>query len=34
MFNGCDIYWLIDGEQRMSETINNAIGIWLADGSI
>ncbi|MFN3861677.1 hypothetical protein [Roseateles puraquae] len=34
MFDGCDIYWLIDGEQRMSETINNAIGIWLADGSI
>lgn len=34
MFNGCDIYWLIDGERRMSETINNAIRIWLADGSI
>lgn len=34
MFNGCDVYWLIDGEQRMSETINNGIVIWLADGSI
>lgn len=33
-FDGRDIYWLIDGEQRMSETINNAIGIWLSDGSI
>lgn len=34
MFDGRDIYWLIDGEQRMSDTINNAIGIWLSDGSI
>lgn len=34
MFNGRDIYWLIDGEQRMSDTINNAVGIWLGDGSI
>lgn len=34
MFNGRDIYWLIDNEQRMSDTINNAIGIWLRDGSI
>jgi hypothetical protein len=34
MFDGRDIYWLIDGEQRMSDTINNAIGIWLRDGSI
>jgi hypothetical protein len=34
MFNGCDIYWVVDGQERMSETINNAITIWLKDGSI
>lgn len=34
MFNGCDIYWVIDGQERMSETISNAIRIWLGDGSI
>ncbi|KQY80930.1 hypothetical protein [Pelomonas sp. Root1444] len=34
MFDGSDIYWLIDNEQRMSDTINHAIGIWLRDGSI
>lgn len=34
MFDGRDIYWLIDGKRRMSDTINNAIGIWLRDGSI
>ncbi|MBU0914787.1 hypothetical protein [Aquabacterium parvum] len=34
MFDGRDIYWLIDMEQRMSDTINNAIDIWLRDGSI
>ena len=34
MFNGRDIYWLIDNEQRMSDTINNAIEIWLSDVSI
>lgn len=34
MFNGCDIYWVVDGQERMSETINNAIAIWLKDGSI
>jgi len=34
MFNGRDIYWLIDNEQRISDTINNAIEIWLSDGSI
>jgi hypothetical protein len=34
MFDGRDIYWLIDNEQRMSDTINNAIDIWLRDGSI
>lgn len=34
MFNGRDIYWLIDNEQRMSDTINSAIEIWLSDGSI
>ena len=34
MFNARDIYWLIDNEQRMSDTINNAIAIWLSDGSI
>ena len=33
MFNGRDIYWLIDGEQRMSDTINNAVGIWLGEKS-
>jgi hypothetical protein len=34
MFNGRDIYWVNDSEQRMSDTINNAIDIWLRDGSI
>lgn len=34
MFNDRDIYWLIGNEQRMSDTINNAIAIWLSDGSI
>jgi len=34
MFNDRDIYWLIDGVQRLSDTINNAIEIWLRDGSI
>ncbi len=34
MFDGHDIYWLIDNEARMSDTINNAIDIWLRDGSI
>ncbi|MCF8204929.1 MAG: hypothetical protein K9J82_07645 [Methylotenera sp.] len=34
MFNDRDIYWLINNEQRMSDTINNAIPIWLSDGSI
>ena len=34
MFNDRDIYWLIDNEQRMSDTINNATPIWLSDGSI
>ncbi len=27
MFNGCDIYWLMDNQQRMLDTINNAIDI-------
>lgn len=34
MFNGCDIYWVVDGQERMSETINQAISIWLGNGSI
>lgn len=34
MFDGRDIYWLIDSERRMSDTINNGIDIWLHDGSI
>ena len=34
IFNGGDIYWLIHNQQRMSDTINNAIDIWLSDGSI
>lgn len=34
MFDGRDIYWLIGDEQRMSDTINNAIDIWLRDGSV
>lgn len=34
MFNGRDIFLLIDGEQRMSDTANDAVGIWLRDGSI
>jgi len=34
MFNGRDIYWLVDNEPRMSDTINNAIEIWLSNGSI
>ena len=33
-FDGRDIYWLIGNEQRMSDTINNAIDIWLRDGSV
>ena len=34
MFNGRDIYWPIGNEQRMSDTINNAVAIWLSDDSI
>lgn len=34
MFNGNAIHWVIDGEQRMSITINWAIQLWLNDGSI
>lgn len=34
IFNERDIYWLVDNERRMSDTINNAIDIWLRDGSI
>ncbi len=29
MFNGCDIYWVVDGQTRMSDTVNEAISIWL-----
>lgn len=34
VFDGCDIYWIIDGRRRMSDTINEAISIWLENGSI
>lgn len=34
MFKDRDIYWLINNEQRISDTINNVIEIWLSDGSI
>jgi hypothetical protein len=29
MFDGADIYWIFEGRQRMSDTINNAIAVWL-----
>lgn len=32
MFNQRDIYWLINNERRLSDTINNAIEIWLSPG--
>lgn len=34
MFNGRDIYWVVDGQERMSDTINGAISIWLEQGRI
>ncbi|KQV96633.1 hypothetical protein [Pelomonas sp. Root1237] len=34
IFNGRDIYWVVDGQERMSDTINEAISIWLAQGRI
>ena len=34
MFKDRDIYWLVNNEQRISDTINNVIEIWLSDGSI
>ncbi|MFX1682930.1 hypothetical protein PV762_27265 [Mitsuaria sp. CC2] len=34
MFNGESIHWVIDGERRMSITINWAIQFWLNDRSI
>lgn len=33
-FDGADIYWVIDGERKLSETINEAISIWLEMGKI
>lgn len=33
-FDGSDIYWVVDGQRLMSETINGAIAIWLEMGSI
>jgi hypothetical protein len=34
MFNGHDIYWIVDGQEWMSDTINEAISIWLEQGRI
>lgn len=34
MFKDRDIYWLVNNEQRISDTINNVIEMWLSDGSI
>jgi len=34
MFNGRNIYWVVDGQERMSDTINEAISIWLNQGRI
>ncbi len=34
MFDGRNIYWLIEGERRKSDTINDAISIWLRSGCI
>ena len=33
-FDGANIYWVVDGQRLMSETINEAISIWLKIGSI
>jgi hypothetical protein len=33
-FDGSDIYWIHEGERHMSETVNNAIPIWLSSGCI
>lgn len=33
-FDGSNIYWVVDGKRLMSETINEAITIWLNLGSI
>ncbi|WP_291022789.1 3'-5' exoribonuclease [Hydrogenophaga sp.] len=29
LFNGRDICWVVDGQTRMSDTVNEAISIWL-----
>jgi hypothetical protein len=34
MFDGADIYWIFEERQRVSETINNAIPVWLEQGRI
>lgn len=33
-FDECDIYWVHDGQRRISETMNYALQLWLDDGSI
>lgn len=33
-FDGSNIYWVVDGQRLMSETINEAISIWLEMGCI
>jgi hypothetical protein len=33
-FDGSNIYWVVDGQRLMSETINEAISIWLEMGNI
>lgn len=33
-FNGREICWILDGQTRMSDTINEAISIWLEHGHI
>lgn len=34
MYDGSDIYLITGGRRRMSDTINEAISIWLENGSI
>lgn len=33
-FDGLDIYWVLNGRRLMSDTINEALLIWLSDGCI
>lgn len=33
-FDGFEIYWVTDERRLMSDTINEALQIWLTDGSV